>query len=54
MKLETWARHFHLICNKPGDPPMPVPMEESKLSRRDNTTKPGTYAEAVKAKAAVE
>ncbi len=54
LKLETWARHFHLICNKPGDPPMPVPMEESKLSRRDNTAKPGTYAEAVKSKAADE
>ena len=54
LKLDVWVRHFHIVCNKPGDPPNPVPLEESKLSRRDNTTKPGTYAEAVKAKAAVE
>ena len=54
MKLEVWARHFHLICNKLDDPPNPVPIEEAKLSRRDNTTKPGTYAEAAKAAMAVK
>ena len=51
LKLDVWARHFHLICNKQGDPPGPVPVEEAKLSRRDNTSK-GTYAEVATAAAA--
>ena len=41
LKLETWLRHFHIICNKDGDPPNAVPIAEAKMSRRDNTLKYG-------------
>ena len=35
------------MCNKEGDPPDPVPLEQAKLSRRDNTPKPEVKGRAV-------
>lgn len=39
LKLEAWARHFHIVCNAGGDPPNAVPLEEAALSKRDHTSK---------------
>ena len=39
IKYDAWFRHFHIILNRQGDPPNPVSMEESKLSKTDNTAK---------------
>ena len=39
IKYDAWMRTFHIILNKDGDPPSPVKVEESKLSKSDNTPK---------------